>query len=147
MEPISGLHWVKSFHIIFVVAWFAGLFYLPRLFVYHVQATGEDPRSEARFQVMERKLFGIMTIGAIGALAFGLWLIHWWAGELSSRGWLHAKLVLVAALVGFHAWCWKLMRDLGCGSSRHGERFFRIINEIPALLLIAIVVLVVAKPF
>jgi len=147
MDGINWLAWVKAFHVIFVVAWFAGLFYLPRLFVYHVQAAGEDPRSEARFQVMERKLFGIMTVGAIGALAFGLWLLRWFAGALAGGGWLHAKLALVLALVAFHAWCWKLMRDLREQRNRHGERFFRIVNEIPALLLIGIVVLVVVKPF
>lgn len=137
--------WVKSLHVIFVVAWFAGLFYLPRLFVYHTQCRDAD--SDARFKVMERKLFGIMTIGAVGALGFGLWLLRWFAPVLSTSGWLHAKLVLVLALVLFHGWCWKLLADFRDGRNRHSERFFRVINEIPALSLIGIVILVVVKPF
>jgi putative membrane protein len=137
--------WVKSFHIIFVVTWFAGLFYLPRLFVYHTRVADSEHAAEERFRVMERKLFGIMTVGGLGALGFGLWLLRWWGAD--AGGWLHVKLVLVALLIAFHVWCWMLMRDFRAGRNRHGERFYRIINEAPALLLIGIVVLVVLKPF
>ena len=138
--------WVKSFHIIFMVAWFAGLFYLPRLFVYHTRCRHGEPDSD-RFELMERKLFGIMTIGAVGALGFGTWLLRWFGSALQDSGWLHAKLALVLVLVGFHLWCYKLMRDFRGNRNRHGERFYRIINEVPALALIGIVILVVVKPF
>src|SRR5687768_1063513 len=97
--------WVKSFHIIFVITWFAGLFYLPRLFVYHAMAT--DAVSIERFKVMERKLYyGIMMPSAVLAVLFGVWL--WLAWFRDAGGWLHAKLALVAALVGYHAWCGRL---------------------------------------
>jgi putative membrane protein len=139
--------WVKSFHIIFVVAWFAGLFYLPRLFVYHTRVGESEPVAEERFRLMERKLFGIMTVGGAGALAFGLWLLRWWWHAGAGGWWLYAKLALVALLVAFHLWCWTLMRAFRTGNNRHGERFYRIINEAPALLLVAIVLLVVLKPF
>ena len=137
--------WVKAFHIIFMVAWYAGLLYLPRLFVYH--AMTEDAPGHERFCVMERKLFGIMSIGAAGALVFGLWLLAGYAWEAyASTWWLHAKLVLVAVLIGFHAYCGKIMRDLREQTNKHGDTFFRWLNEVPALVLIAIVVLVVVKP-
>lgn len=137
--------WVKAFHIIFVVAWFAGLLYLPRLFVYHAECRDTD--GDARFKIMERRLFGIMTIGALGALGFGVWLLRWFAPVLEVSGWLHAKLILVLALVIFHAWCWKLLSAFRDGRNRHPARFYRMFNEVPALLLIAIVILVVVKPF
>lgn len=137
--------WVKSLHVIFVIAWFAGLLYLPRLFVYHAQC--RDAQGDARFKIMERKLFAITTIGALGALGFGLWLLRWFAPVLQTSGWLHAKLVLVLTLVVFHGWCWKLIADFRDGRNRHSERFYRVINEIPVLSLIGIVILVVVKPF
>jgi len=139
--------WVKSFHIIFVVAWFAGLFYLPRLFVYHTRVAPDEPAAEERFKLMERKLFGIMTVGGAGALAFGLWLL-WGSGAdyFGSGWWMHAKLALVALLVAFHAWCWSLMHAFRAGRNRHGERFYRIINEIPAVVLIGAVLLVEVGP-
>lgn len=137
--------WVKAFHIIFMVAWYAGLLYLPRLFVYH--ATTEDAAGHERFCVMERKLFVIMTIGATGALVFGLWLLVSYAWEAyASAWWLHVKLVLVAALMLFHAYCGKIMKNLRNRTDKHGATFFRWLNEIPAVVLIAIVVLVVVKP-
>ena len=139
--------WVKSFHIIFVVAWFAGLFYLPRLFVYHTRCRAQDTEGQDRFRLMERKLFGIMTIGGVGALLFGLWLLRWFGGAFQAGGWLHAKIALVVLLIAFHGWCWKLTRDFREDRNRHSERFYRVINEIPALALIGIVVLVVVKPF
>lgn len=137
---------VKAFHIIFVVTWFAGLFYLPRLFVYH--ATSTDAPSIERFKVMEKKLFVIMTIGGVGALVFGLWLTFDYAWAAYRTGlWLHLKFALVALLIGFHGYCGKLMRDFRYDRNRHGHRFFRWLNEIPAVILIAVVVLAVVKPF
>ena len=137
---------VKAFHIIFVVAWFAGLFYLPRLFVYHAIST--DSPSVERFKIMEKKLFVIMTIGGLGALIFGLWLTfdYAWAAYRTSL-WLHLKFALVALLIGFHGYCGKLMRDFRYDRNRHGHRFFRWLNEVPAVILIAVVVLAVVKPF
>jgi putative membrane protein len=134
--------WIKAFHIIFMVTWFAGLFYLPRLFVYH--AMGGDETSLQRFQLMERKLFGIMTLGAVLTAVFGAWL---WLGYGFSGGWLNAKLVLVALLIVYHAYLGKVMRDFRQGLNRHSHVFYRWLNEIPAVMLVAIVVLVVVKPF
>ncbi len=139
--------WIKSFHIIFVVAWFAGLFYLPRLFVYHTRVGADEERADERFKLMERKLFGIMTVGGVGAAGFGFWLLWGFGADYFGAGWwMHAKLTLVALLVVFHAWCWALMRDFRNGRNRHGERFYRIINEIPALVLIGVVLLVEVGP-
>ena len=136
--------WIKAFHIIFVIAWFAGLLYLPRLFVYH--AMSDDRQSRQRFALMERKLFTIMSIGGTGALAFGLWMLlrHTWA-VYHDAWWLHLKLALATLLVAYHFYCFKLMRDLGTGASTHRPGFFRIINEIPALLMVAVVLLAVVK--
>jgi protoporphyrinogen IX oxidase len=136
--------WLKAFHIIFVVTWFAGLFYLPRLFVYHVTAT--DALGLERFVIMERRLFGIMTVGATLAAVFGVSMIVAAPGYLAF-GWLHVKLVLVALLIGYHVWCYRLMVALRTGRNRHSERWLRLFNEAPALLLIAIVVLAVVKPW
>ena len=135
--------WVKAWHIIFMVTWFAGLFYLPRLFVYHTLS--DDAPSIARFKIMERKLyFGIMTPGAILTLIFGLWL---WLGYDISGGWLHAKLILVALLAAYHLYCGKLLLDFRHDRNRHTHVYFRWFNEVPVLLLIAIIILVVLKPF
>ena len=134
--------WIKSFHIIFMVTWFAGLFYLPRLFVYH--AMGGNAETLARFQVMERKLFAIMTLGAILTAVFGVWL---WLGYGYGGGWMDAKLVLVAILMAYHAYLGKLTHDLGLGRNPHGHVFYRWLNEFPSVLLIAIIILVVLKPF
>jgi putative membrane protein len=138
--------WVKAFHIIFMVTWFAGLFYLPRLFVYH--AVCDDEPGKERFKVMEFKLFVIMTIGAVGTVIFGLWLLVAYAWQVfSNMGWLHAKLFLVALLIGYHVYTWKLLQDFKHERNRHGDKFYRWVNEFPAIFLIAIVVLVVVKPF
>lgn len=136
--------WLKAFHIVFVVTWFAGLFYLPRLFVYH--AVANDEIGIERFRVMERRLFVIMTLGAALAALFGLWMLALAPGLLD-RGWLHAKLALVLLLVGYHLWCYRLMRTFRSGRNRHSQRWYRAFNEAPSLLLIAIVVLAVVKPF
>ena len=134
--------WVKAFHIIFMVTWFAGLFYLPRLFVYH--AMSDDSPSIERFKVMERKLFyGIMTPGAVLTIVFGLWL---WLGFGISGGWLHTKLLLVVLLIAYHLYCGKLLSNFRQDRNQRSHVFYRWFNEIPVVLLIAIVVLVVIKP-
>ncbi|MEJ7669300.1 MAG: CopD family protein [Casimicrobiaceae bacterium] len=135
---------VKSLHIVFMVTWFAGLFYLPRLYVYHTLAT--DAISLARFKVMERKLYrNIMTPAAVLTIVFGLWL---WLGYGITGGWLHAKLVLVLILVAHHLFLGKLLADFAADRNTHSERFYRWLNEIPALpVLISAVYLGVAKPF
>jgi protoporphyrinogen IX oxidase len=136
--------WLKAFHISFVVTWFAGLFYLPRLFVYH--AVASDAVSLERFAIMERRLFGIMTLGAALAVLFGVSMIAAAPGYLKFA-WLHAKLTLVAALIVYHLWCRVLMRSLQEGRNTHSQKWYRMFNEVPALLLIAIVILAVVKPF
>ena len=137
---------VKTLHIVFMITWFAGLFYLPRLFVYHALASADDRVGIDRFKLMERKLyFGIMTPGAVLTVAFGLWL---WQGFGIGGGWLHAKLALVLVLIALHAYLGLLLRDFARDRNAHGHVFYRWLNEIPALpLLVAIVWLVVAKPF
>ncbi|MEI6723170.1 MAG: CopD family protein [Betaproteobacteria bacterium] len=135
--------WVKSLHIIFMVTWFAGLFYLPRLFVYH--ALSDDRASQERFKVMERKLYyGIMAPGAVLTILSGLWL---WLGYGFSGGWLHAKLALVAVLVAYHLWCGKLLIDFKHDRNAKSHVWFRWFNEFPVLVLFAVVILVVVKPF
>jgi protoporphyrinogen IX oxidase len=135
--------WIKSFHIIFMVTWFAGLFYLPRLFVYH--ASTEDEASRERFKIMEGKLyFGIMTPGGLLTIALGLWL---WLGYGFNGGWLHAKMALVAVLVVYHVYCGKLMIDFRHDRNRHGHAFYRWLNELPVVVLIAIILLVELQPF
>ncbi|MFM9982611.1 MAG: protoporphyrinogen oxidase HemJ [Burkholderiales bacterium] len=135
--------WVKSLHIIFMVTWFAGLFYLPRLFVYHAQS--DDRASQERFKVMERKLYyGIMAPGAVLTILSGLWL---WLGYGFSGGWLHAKLALVAVLVAYHLWCGKLLIDFKHDRNAKSHVWFRWFNEFPVLILFAVVILVVVKPF
>ena len=135
---------LKSLHIVFMVTWMAGLFYLPRLFVYHAQAS--DEVSLERFKVMERKLFwGIATPGAVLTLATGLWLwLGWFQG---SGGWLHAKLALVATLVAYHVWCGKLMLDFRAGRNTRSHVWLRWFNEYPLVVLVGAVLLVVYKPF
>lgn len=135
--------WVKSLHIIFMVTWFAALFYLPRLFVYHAMST--DQPSLDRFKIMEHKLFyGIMTPGGVLTVVFGLWL---WLGYGIDGGWLHAKLVLVALLIIYHIYCGVLLRDFKHDRNRHSHVWYRWFNEIPVLVLFAIIFLVEFKPF
>jgi protoporphyrinogen IX oxidase len=141
--------WLKAFHIVGVVSWFAGLLYLPRLFVYHAQiqnGTIEDAAGNARFKIMERKLFGIMTVAAVLAIGFGVSLLAVVPDYLLMR-WLQAKLALVFLLVGYHGACFALLQQFAADRNTRPERFFRIFNEAPALLLIVIVILVVVKPF
>jgi putative membrane protein len=136
--------WIKAWHVIFMVTWFAGLFYLPRLFVYHASAT--DTAGIERFRVMERRLFTIMTIGAVMTAVFGLWLLILSPGLLAT-GWMRVKLALVVLLIGYHAWTWRLVQDFGAGRNAHGPVWYRWFNETPSLLLIGIVLLAVARPF
>lgn len=136
--------WIKAWHVVFMVTWFAGLFYLPRLFVYHASTT--DAPGAQRFAVMERRLFVLMSIGGAATLATGLWLVAR-SPFLLEAGWLRTKLALVALLVAYHLACFKLMRDLARGASRRSARWFRAFNELPTLLLIGIVLLAVARPF
>jgi len=134
--------WVKALHIIFVTSWFAGLFYLPRLFVNHAMVT--DAATQERLSLMEHKLYRFMLPLAILALIFGLWL---WLGYEIAGPWLHAKLLLVGGLVIYHWYCGKLMRDFKAGINQKSHVWFRFFNEIPVLALFAVVILVVVKPF
>lgn len=137
--------WVKSLHIIFVVTWFAGLFYLPRLFVYHAMIDPTEKAGNERFKIMERKLyFGIMAPSAVLTIVFGTWL---WLGYGFAGGWLHAKLAVVAALVVYHLWCGKLRKDFKSDRNTRSHVWFRWFNEVPVLFLLAAVILVVVKPF
>jgi putative membrane protein len=137
------MHWVKAFHIIFMVTWFSGLFYLPRLFVYHAMAT--DHISIERFKIMERKLyFGIMTPGMLLTILFGAWIIHY-APAYMHMAWLHMKLALVGLVVLYHLYLGKLMFAFKADRNQHSHVFYRILNEVPVLFLVAIVFLVVFK--
>jgi protoporphyrinogen IX oxidase len=136
--------WLKAFHVVFVVTWFAGLFYLPRLFVYH--ASAQDEIGLERLKTMERRLFVMMTIGGGLAAVFGLSMLAKAPALLGLR-WLQVKLVLVALLVIFHIVCFRLLRDFSRERNRYSERWYRMFNEVPTLFLIAIVVLAVVKPF
>lgn len=139
------LLYLKAFHIVFMVTWFAGLFYLPRLFVYHAMCPPEDIAGRERFKVMERKLFwGIMTPGGLLTVVSGLVL----AFVFDDRGaWLHPKMALVALLVGYHFWCGRLVADFRQDRNRHGHVWYRWFNELPVLILIPVVILAAVKPF
>ena len=135
--------WIKAFHIIFVITWFAAIFYLPRLFVYHAGTT--DREGSERFKVMERKLYrGIMTPSATLAVLSGLWL---YLGFGFTGGWLHAKIFIVVLLLAYHFWCGKLLRDFAAERNARSHVWFRWFNEVPVAFLIGIVILVVVKPF
>ncbi len=139
--------WVKAFHIIFVITWFAGLFYLPRLFVYHAMIPETDHLGHERFVVMERKLYGMTNLGGSLAILFGLWLTIAYVPGFIQQGWFHAKLTLVAALVGYHLYCGVLVRKFRDGKNARNHVWYRWFNEAPVLLLIAVVLLVELKPF
>lgn len=144
--------WLKALHLIFMVTWFAGLFYLPRLFVYHAMANEDnsgDEISKERFKIMERKLFfGIMTPGLILTLIFGIWMLldYAWA-VYSTSGWLHAKLTLIVLLIVYHVVCGKWLFDFKHEKNKHSHVFYRWINEVPVLFLVAIIILATVKPF
>ena len=135
---------LKSLHIIFMVTWFAGLFYLPRLFIYHQAA--DDAISLERFVIMERRLFGIMTLGAVLTLAFGV-AILFIRTDLLSAGWFHAKLALLAVLAVYHIYCRTLMRQLAEGTCPRSDTWLRLYNEVPILPLFGIIFLAILKPF
>lgn len=137
--------WIKAFHIMAVVTWFAGLFYLPRLFVYH--AMSEDQISRDRFKIMERKLYrGIMTPSMVVAVSLGIWMLVLMPQWLQ-QGWLHAKLALVALLVIYHFLCGAQLRRFASDSNTRSHVFYRWFNEAPVLVLVGAILLVVLKPF
>ncbi|MBS0570526.1 MAG: protoporphyrinogen oxidase HemJ [Proteobacteria bacterium] len=135
--------WIKALHVVFVVTWFAGLFYLPRLFVYHAEAV--DASVRAQLKVMERRLLGITHIGGVLAIAFGIWTLVL-APDFLKQAWLHAKLALVLGLIAYHVYLVRLKNQFAADACARSSRWLRVFNEIPALLLIAIVVLAVVKP-
>ncbi len=135
--------WIKAFHIIFMVTWFAGLFYLPRLFVYHSEP-GVSAESARRFEVMEKRLFVITTLGALLTVGFGLWLLVGWFWPPPL--WLEIKLGLVAGLIAYHILLGCLVKDLRTAPARRSPAFYRALNEVPTLFLIAIVLLAVLRP-
>jgi putative membrane protein len=143
---MHSMPWILSLHIIFMVMWFAGLFYLPRLFVYHAMC--DDEPGDERFKVMERKLYAITNIGFYGALLFGLILVFGYAWQAyANTGWFWLKAVMVAVLIGYHFYCGHLVKVFRDGKNTRGHKFYRWINEIPVLPLFVIVISVVVKPF
>ncbi len=138
--------WVKAFHIIAMVRWFAGIFYLPRLFVYH--AACEDEPGRERFKIMERKLYrGITTPSMVLTLIFGFWLISYNPAGYASQGWLHAKLLLIALLIVYHFYCGHLVKVFRDDQNTRSHVFYRWFNELPVFILLAVVILAVVKPF
>ncbi len=137
------LLWLKAFHVIALVTWFAGLFYLPRLFVYHADA--KDAISAERFKVMERRLLGLMTIGGCATLAFGIAMLLA-APAYLAMGWLHVKLMLVGLLIIYHGYCYQFTRAFAADRNVRSGKWYRMFNELPSLLLIGIVILAVVKP-
>ena len=139
--------WIKSFHIISVITWFAAIFYLPRLFVYHAMTEDGDETGRERLKVMERKLYrGIMNPSAIVAVGLGIVLVviqPFWL----EQGWLHVKILLVVGLVGYHLYCGRLLRAFAEDRNTHSHRWYRVFNELPVLVLIAVVLLVELKPW
>jgi putative membrane protein len=136
--------WIKALHIVFVASWFAGLFYLPRIFVNLAMET--EPAANARLLLMARKLFRFMTILAVPALCFGLWLYLGY-GIGQQQGWMHAKLGIVLLLIVYHIACGRLLKRFERGENVHPHRWYRFFNELPVLALLAVVILVVVKPF
>jgi protoporphyrinogen IX oxidase len=137
--------WLKAFHVIAIIAWMAGMLYLPRLFVYHCEAEPGSKQSET-FKVMERRLLhSIITPAMVVSWVLGLWLA--WAGGFYAAGWLHAKLVLVIALSALHGFLVRCVREFAADRNRHSQQFYRVLNEIPTILMIGIVILAVVKPF
>ncbi|HTE41328.1 MAG TPA: CopD family protein [Steroidobacteraceae bacterium] len=135
--------WLKALHIVFVVVWFAGIFYLPRLYIYHSQAT--DPMIRDTFKVMERRLFGMMTLGAVFTVGFGLSMLLLAPGFLSMP-WMHAKLALVALLIGYHIQCYRMLIAYRQDRAQYSQRWLRIFNELPLIPLLGAILLVVLKP-
>lgn len=138
--------WFKAFHVISVICWFAAIFYLPRLFVYHAMC--EDEPGKERFKIMERKLYrGIMTPSAVLTIVFGAIVIGYNPQYYLGAGWMHAKLCLVVLLLVYHFLCWQHLKNFRDGKNTKSHKWFRVFNEIPVVLLIIIVILAVVKPF
>ena len=141
--------WLKAFHVIFVVTWFAGLFYLPRLFVYHAEASEAVVRD--RLKTMQRRLLAITHVGGACSVVFGIVLAAWWVangpGVLTHGGWFHLKMLLVAGLIAYHLVLARFVRVFARDANTRSSRWWRLFNEVPALLLVAIVILAVVKPF
>ncbi|MFP8779941.1 CopD family protein [Hydrogenophaga sp. RWCD_12] len=139
--------WVKSFHIVFVASWFAGLFYLPRIFVNLAMVPPESVAERERLMLMAGKLFRFMTVLAVPALGLGFWLWLGYGDMIALGGWLHAKLLLVALLLGYHHACWLMLKRFRAGQNRRNHVWYRWFNEAPVILLVLVVILVVVKPF
>ena len=138
--------WIKAFHIIAVVCWFAAIFYLPRLFVYHAQS--DDTISKERFKIMERKLYrGIMTPSMIAVLILGGWMLALNPSYYFSQGWMHAKLTLVTLLVGYHFYCGHVLKQFTNDVNAKSHTYFRVLNEVPVIILVIVVILAVVRPF
>jgi putative membrane protein len=142
----NGYLWLKTLHLVFLVSWYAGLFYLPRLFVHH--AMSEDSATRERLVIMERKLYYFVTPWMILTIVLGLWMLTYFPLEsLKGMGWLHAKLLLVALLVAYHFWCGHFVKLFRGNSNPRTHVWFRWFNEIPLIFLLIVVILVVFKPF
>lgn len=139
--------WLKSFHVIFMVTWFAGLFYLPRLFVYHAMADQTNQGQIDTFKTMERKLLVMTHLGGGLTLLFGLWLLFGYVPGLAMAGWMHAKLTLIVALIVYHGVCVKLVADFRNDRNTRTHRWYRVFNELPVLALVGVVILVIVRPF
>ena len=138
--------YVKALHVIFMTTWFAGLFYLPRLFVHHAMTT--DAATIERFKIMERKLAVMMDIGATFTMIFGFWLLfsYGWS-QYHKMGWLHVKLTMVALLVVYHVWCRMIAKDFRLDRNKRSHKWYRVFNEMPTIMLFVIVIMVVVRPF
>tara|TARA_B100002049_G_C16024190_1_gene351633 strand:+ start:374 stop:802 length:429 start_codon:yes stop_codon:yes gene_type:complete len=138
--------WLKALHIFFMLAWMAGLFYLPRIFVYHASTDNDDVKDQ--FLVMERRLWFFVTPFALLTLVFGVWMIVSYGAEwFKLSGWLHTKLLLLVAVYGYHFYLFKLWKDFSRNNNHHSPKFYRFLNEAPVLIILAIVILAVVKPF
>ncbi|MGB0466414.1 MAG: CopD family protein [Pontibacterium sp.] len=135
--------WIKTFHILAMTSWMAGIFYLPRIFVHYVEGR-EAGQDVARLAIMGRKLYNFMSIMALFTLGLGVWL---WLGYGFGGGWLHAKLTLVVLLIGYHHWCLAYLKKMEKGSLDRSGRYFRLFNELPLIIFVPILILVVIKPF
>ncbi|MFK7852859.1 MAG: CopD family protein [Granulosicoccus sp.] len=139
--------WVKSLHVIFMVTWFAGLFYLPRVFVYHAMTDAGNQAQKDTFKIMERKLLAITNIGALLTVVFGTWLLLMWLPGLMTLAWMKLKLLLVVALFAYHLYCAKLVRVFRDDQNTHSHVWYRWFNEVPVVFLAGIVILVIVRPF
>jgi len=138
--------YVKALHVVFMVTWFAGIFYLPRLFVHHAMTT--DAATSERLKIMERKLAIMMDLGATLTMVFGFWLLfsYGWS-QYKHMGWLHVKLTMVALLVVYHVWCRMIAKDFRLDRNKRSHKWYRVFNEMPTIMLFVIVIMVVVRPF